>query len=154
MSWVRDMERRVLSEIGKLPADGSFEELPHDHHAFQAQDWRLRPVRAWRSRQFVVQLYNIPSEGVQRLSVQRTGANRYIREQNRNRRPISWEELMAVKAALGFDSWWAVELYPPVQHAINVADMRHLWLLPEAPQFGWRRSLAATAKEESHGQAT
>lgn len=97
----------------------------------------IYPTRAWKSRRFVVQLYEEPHRV--RLSVQRAGANAYIRPQNRDRRPISWEELMEVKRDVGFGDCWAVEVYPPEEDAVNVSDMRHLWLVDDVP-FAWRRS--------------
>jgi hypothetical protein len=33
---------------------------------------------------------------------------------------------------------WAVEIYPADGDVVAVANMRHLWLLPEAPAFAWR----------------
>jgi hypothetical protein len=29
-------------------------------------------------------------------------------------------------------------VYPPVDEIVNVANMRHLWLLDEAPPYAWR----------------
>lgn len=33
----------------------------------------------------------------------------------------------------------AVEIYPAERDIVNVANMRHLWVLPERLPFGWRR---------------
>jgi hypothetical protein len=137
-SATRETERIVRAEIAKLPSGGSFEEVPSHHHAWDL-DLLNRPERAWRSRLFIVQLYPCES-GAQRLSIQRTGSNAYIRASRRDERPISWDELMAVKAAIGFDTRWAVEVFPPDRHVVNVANMRHIWLLDEAPAYAWRRS--------------
>lgn len=80
--------------------------------------------------------------GATRLSVQRTGAHVLIRPENRDRRPISWEELMEVKTAMGLGDVWMVEIYPPVDpvdHVNNVIDARHLWVVPESVlPFAWR----------------
>lgn len=130
----RETERLALSELRSLPSDGSFDVLPAEHPAFGEPG---APVRAWRSRNFMVQLYDLPGEGALRLSIQRSLAAWPIRERNRDRRPISWEELMTIKAAVGFGDRWAVEIFPPDADAVNVADMRHLWLLEGAPAFGW-----------------
>lgn len=130
----RETERIVKAEIRSLPDE--LEEVPPGHHAFDLP-LTLKPVRAWTSRHFVVQLYE---EGEhRRLSVQRAGANGYIRPANRDMRPISWDELMTVKREAGLGGQWAVEVYPPDEEVIDVAPMRHLWLLPEAPPYAWSR---------------
>lgn len=33
----------------------------------------------------------------------------------------------------------AGEVFPAESDVVNVANMRHLWLLREPPPFGWRR---------------
>ena len=32
-----------------------------------------------------------------------------------------------------------LEIYPPDDQVIDVANMRHLWLLDEAPAYAWRK---------------
>lgn len=128
------MERTVLAEIRSLPADGSFREKSLDDPLYR----HVRaPRRAWMSRNFVVQLYDF--EEYPRLSVQRSGCSALIRERNRDVRPISWDDLMEVKAAVGYGDSWAVEVYPPDSEVVDVAMMRHLWILPEAPPYAWRK---------------
>lgn len=131
-------ERMSREEIRKLPKDGSFEEF--DMGTYRADP--AAPIQAWRSRFFTVQSYVVPgrqSDAVCRLSVQRSMANANIRPQNRDLRPISWEDLQAVKAAVGFGDRWAVEIYPPEADVVDVAPMRHLWILEHAPDFAWRK---------------
>ena len=38
------------------------------------------------------------------------------------------------------DVAWVVEILPAAESQVNVANMRHLWLLPEAPAFAGGRS--------------
>lgn len=130
----------VREAIAALPRDGSFVvQEPGDEDWPEGLRGRIgAPIRAWKSRNFVVQLHERPEEGLQRLSVQRAGANAGICPLNRDLRPISWDELMAVKAACGFEKVWACELLPPAEQVVDVAPMRHLWILPQAPAFGWR----------------
>ena len=52
---------------------------------------------------------------------------------------ITWDELMLIKCALGFADQDAVEVYPPIKDVVNVANMRHLWVLPEPLPFVWRK---------------
>lgn len=51
---------------------------------------------------------------------------------------ITWDELQAVKAAVGCGGLWAVEVYPAEGHVVDVANMRHLWLFVARPPFAWR----------------
>ena len=97
-------------------------------------DARLPPFEVWRSRHFLVQLFN--EDGVTRITVNRTH-----KPNGRDwAEGVSWDDLMQVKREIGRADLWAVELYPPDQHIVNLANMRHLWLLDEPPAFGWRRS--------------
>lgn len=42
---------------------------------------------------------------------------------------VSWDALQWVKGAVGYADCEAVELYPPDDRIVNVANMRHLWVL-------------------------
>ena len=91
------------------------------------------PLRAWRSRFFIVALWG---EGAQRrLSVCRTK----LTDDGQWAADITWDELQSVKAQAGFADDWMVEIYPPAEEVVNVANMRHLWLMSPAPEFGWKR---------------
>ncbi len=68
------------------------------------------------------------ANGVQRLSIRRADG----------REGVTWDELMAVKAEIGLAERWAVEVYPPDADVVNVANMRHLWLLDGRPIYAWR----------------
>ncbi len=49
---------------------------------------------------------------------------------------ITWDELMKIKFQLGFGDEWAVEIFPCQSQVVNVANMRHLWIVPK-PDFAW-----------------
>ena len=118
---IRDLVRTLPDQLALVPVE---EWLPR---------WPFEPDRApiecWRSRWFTVQVYAVPTDGAVRLSVQRTD----------RQDGISWDELQGVKAQIGRGDCWAVELFPPDERVVNVANMRHLWLLSAAPSFGWKR---------------
>lgn len=46
------------------------------------------------------------------------------------REGISWDDLAWLKDAAGYADREAVELYPRTGDVVNVANMRHLWILP------------------------
>ena len=86
-----------------------------------------------RSRAYLAQLFHEPG-GIIRMSVQRT---EWDERQNRFRDDISWDDLQRLKAEAGYGDRWAVEIFPADRAVVNVANMRHLWLLTEPPTFAW-----------------
>lgn len=107
-----------------------------------------RPVQVWRSMLFICMEFR--DCGHQRLTIHRS----VLESGGRNwLAGISWDELMAVKDQAGFGDRWAVEVYPPTSQIVNVANMRHLWLLPEPPPYGWRDARAATRADPARATA-
>lgn len=98
------------------------------------------PMQAWRSRRFLVVLW-IESNGARRLSIMRTEFDRNGVQLD----GISWDDLQRLKSEAGFHDECAVELYPPDAHVVNVANMRHLFLLAEPPAFMWGNSNGGNA---------
>ena len=119
-------QRRALAAENLRYAD-EFVPIPRS-------DWPLGSprglVKVWRSRDFLVQLYG--HEAAPRISVNRTSVKgeRFTDE-------ISWDELQRIKSGVGFGDKCAVEIFPPDANVINVANMRHLWLVP-CPEYMWR----------------
>jgi hypothetical protein len=93
-------------------------------------------IAAWRSRTLLVQVYAEPGRIV-RLSVCRAALTADGGYQD----GLSWDELQRAKAAVGYGDRDAVEIYPPDVDVVNVASMRHLWVLPIGVPlpFAWRR---------------
>lgn len=83
----------------------------------------------WRSREFLVQVFT--HEVAFRLSVCRTTITG-----DRWTDGLSWDDLQRVKRECGLGDRCAVELFPPDDQVVNVANMRHLWLV-DAPPFMW-----------------
>lgn len=90
------------------------------------------PLQVWRSKNFLAQVTKEPS-GFTRLSVQRCA----IDHNGHWVDGITWDELQQVKTECGLGEVWAVEVYPPEDMLVNVANMRHLWLVTDAP-FAWK----------------
>jgi len=93
--------------------------------------------RAYRSSQFFVQVYDLP-DGVIRLTVCRTAidGDDWAAE-------ISWDSLQDIKRRIGYGDSYGIEIYPREVDLVNVAAMRHLWLLAEPLHIGWFRSSGA-----------
>lgn len=95
-------------------------------------------THVWESRKFLVQMFDEDCfQGIdtRRISVCRVTMN----ESGRWDENITWDELMQVKREIGFGHWYAVEVYPADNDIVNVANMRHLWLLAQRLSIGWVR---------------
>lgn len=96
----------------------------------------FNPLRVWRSREFLVQEY-IENNHI-RISV--TDARKvhgFGKEDFKFGKAITWDELQWIKRQIGYDDRCAVEVYPPDDLIVNEANMRHLWILPEVPEYCW-----------------
>lgn len=92
-------------------------------------------TRALRNRDWLIQFFD--DNGIIRLSICRAKLDP---TGTRWADGITWDELQWLKAEAGFADSWAVEVFPPDDQVVNVANMRHLWVLPGAPDYGWGRS--------------
>ena len=90
----------------------------------------------YRSSDFLIQLFHVksPSQAMVRMTVNRTT----LGMDGDWKGDITWDELQALKHWIGYGDLWAIEIYPPADSTVDVANMRHLWLLYEAPDFGWK----------------
>jgi hypothetical protein len=105
------------------------QEFPHWQNA------RL-PIKAWRSRKYLVQLYECESAAypnLVRLSICRVKLSANGQWED----ALTWDELQSIKHEVGFGAWYGVEVYPPDKNVVNVANLRHLWLLPAPLDIGW-----------------
>lgn len=99
------------------------------------------PSKAYvdRGRGVVVQVWDdmtpgcngTPWQGTLRVAVKHTRASSPQQAMGRGfAKPISWDDMQAIK-----DHFWperiAVEIYPPREKIVDVADMRWMWVLPK-----------------------
>lgn len=106
------------------------------------------PIAAWRSNRFLVQLFN--ECGAQRITINRTMVDEV---KGGWLQGITWDEIQTIKRQIGFAERFAVELYPADSELVNVANMRHIWLV-DAPAFAWRRAPAMPSPIVDSAQAT
>lgn len=93
-------------------------------------------TRAWMSNKFLAQLFDVaPFNGIdtRRLSVNRVT----LKLDGKWDEDLTWDELMQVKREVGFSDWYALEVYPRDKDIIDVANIRHLWLLAVPLNLGW-----------------
>lgn len=99
----------------------------------------VAPFEVWRSRDFFVQFF-AESDAV-RMTVNRTHAPNGVVFAD----GITWDDLQRLKSETGRGDAWAIEIYPPDDEVVNDANMRHFWLLDEAPVFAWREQVTEMA---------
>lgn len=128
----RDQRRQLERDNAKLPKHLTI--VPRDEWPRVAlHDPDLLAV--WRSRTFLVQKFKAPPPALVRLSINRTTLSGDRWNDN-----ITWDELQAIKNEIGFFAQDAVEVYPPMRDVVNVANIRHLWIMAEPLGFAWRKS--------------
>lgn len=115
--------------------------VPGKGRAFTLTDSALmnRPQRAWRSSRFIACLYVEPGKLGRRLSVCRARLNDHGAYEDQ----LTWDELQQIKRECGFGDCDAIELYPRDDDVVNVANMRHLWILDDLSPLTWRDGTAA-----------
>ena len=86
----------------------------------------VKPVGVWRSRCFVAQVFEEPN-GLHRITVNRSDVDR----DGKWKDGITWDELQRIKEIL-FPGRVAIEIFPATKDVVNVSNMRHLWVLPDA----------------------
>lgn len=110
-----------------------FQDVPKDDWA-RKWEARIKPFRVLRNRHFLVQVFK--ESGILRVSVNRTR----LKEIGRWDDKITWDELQEIKSKLGYGEFDAVEIFPRDEDVVNVANMRHLWILTKATlPFIWRK---------------
>jgi hypothetical protein len=104
-----------------------------------------RRIRVLRSRRFMVQVFD-EANGVLRMSVNRTTLAKGGEQWEDG---IAWEDLQELKRQAGYGDRFAVEIYPKERDEVNVANLRHLWILTERLPFGWVACLENAPKEDA-----
>lgn len=100
--------------------------VPTEEYSHIQQPPGLEQV--WKDNKFLVQIYK-KENGVTRLSIRTIDGSD----------GISWDELNLIKLKVGFGNFDAVEVYPRQRDIVNVANMRHLWVLDKPIPFAWRK---------------
>jgi len=96
-------------------------------------DGPLKPIAAWRNARFFVQVCEEPN-GAVRISVNRT----QIDETYNMVAGITWDELYIIKNEIGYADKDCIEIYPAESTLVNVANIRHLFVLNEPHPFNWK----------------
>jgi hypothetical protein len=94
------------------------------------------PLKVWRSKDYLAVLYEQRADGMRRLTVNSTRRmpNRKRKSGTDWRDGITWDELQRVKNECLGEDVWCVEVYPAQDKLVDVANMRHLWVLDGPPE--------------------
>jgi hypothetical protein len=122
--------RRALEKENLLWPE-NLRQIPQTDWPTSSHPTSPKRIECWRSRAFLVQVFS-ECGGIERLSVCRTSHNGNRWEEN-----ITWDELQRLKAECGRGDRQAVEIFPADRDVVNVANMRHLWVLVEPLPFAW-----------------
>lgn len=98
-----------------------------------AYDGPLKPLAYWRNRNFFVQVCEEPN-GAVRISVNRT----QIDETYNFVGGITWDELFIIKNEIGYADKDCIEIYPAAGTLVNVANIRHLFVLDQPHPWNWK----------------
>ena len=129
MNTTRAQRRQLERNNAKLPE--RLQDIPRDQWPANAPPTIMR---VFRSRDFLVQEYEPPSAHViARLSICRTSISGNLWKDG-----ITWDELQRIKNEVGYGDADAVEIYPADGDVVNVANMRHLWVMDAPVSFAWR----------------
>jgi hypothetical protein len=123
----RNQRRQLEKENAKQPL--TLQQIPRS----QWPDLPRPPKEVWRSRDYLVQVYD-EGGGIERISVSSTTL-----QGERWADGITWDSLMLLKRQCGRGDRDALEVYPADRDIVNVANMRHLWLPAEPVAFAWRK---------------
>lgn len=132
MSDYKKLNYAIKKHVEKLLAGAIWKELDPKDCPFPAPGI----TRVWLSHKYLVMQFENESSAI-RLSMCRTtvkGGN--------SLNPIwddglVWDEIQAIKQAIGYGDRRAYEVYPEDCKVVNVANLRHIWLPLDDPQIGW-----------------
>ena len=102
-------------------------------------------IAVWRSRDYLIQIFREKNDVI-RLSVNRS----VLRPDGLWEDCITWDELNWIKRKVGYGDRYGIEIFPPDQDIINVANMRHIWILPRPLDVGWKSKNTREFKINCH----
>lgn len=127
MNITRAQRRQLARDNAKQP--NRLQDVPRE----QWPAPNAPQLRVLRSRDFLVQEFAEKAPAVVRLSISRTvvAGDRWLDG-------ISWDDLQRLKRECGYGDRDAVEVFPADVDVVNVANMRHLWVMEDAVPYAWR----------------
>jgi len=134
----RNMTRKELRERQRYleKANSKYTDrmvvIPKDQWPLDISNNLVERIRVLRNNKFLVQIFSEKTSI--RISVSRTE----LGKDGKWSENISWDDLQLIKHKIGFGDRMAVEIYPMDIDVVNVANMRHLWILNDDLDIGWK----------------
>lgn len=125
---IRDLQRQLHRDNERWPTTLT----PVPEEGWPPSMSNAKPIKVLRSRTFLVQVFH-EANGTTRLTVNRT----MITSTGEWEAGITWDELQELKRQAGFGASYAIEIYPRDRDVVNVANLRHLWVLETPLALGW-----------------
>lgn len=122
--WMQADAKRFGAKFVDLPTEGT-RQPP-------------RFIKAMRNRQFMVQVYEPEEHQAEHVLVRLSINYAILNDSGGWVDGITWDQLYAIKAAVGYGKHDAVEIYPGAAPLVNVANIRHLWVMRNPLPYAWR----------------
>lgn len=90
-------------------------------------------IKAYMSKEFLVQLYQEKNKPL-RITINKTTVTSTGNWEDN----ITWDEIQKIKNEIGFENKDCVEIYPAEKNIVNVANMRHIWVMEDLLDFSWK----------------
>ena len=132
MNVSRAVRREMERENARLPV--TLQTVHRDAWPARAHD--PNRVRVWQSRDWLVQEFTT-GDG---MAIARLSVHRGTLDGQRWADGVTWDQLQQIKREVGYGDHDAVEIYPADADVVNVANMRHLWIMAAKLPFAWRSS--------------
>lgn len=133
----REQARMLARENAKWPL--TMKQIPKEAWPEALHVAPHPPISVWRSRDYLAQVFREPSG--MRISVNRT----MVTQTGDWRDAIPWDDLQRIKREVGFPDVAALEVYPADEDVVNVANIRHLWIVPGIQPWWWFRDARSLA---------
>jgi len=128
ISTTRWQRRQLKRDNAQQPE--VLREVPRERWPNQSGD----QLRVLRSCDFLVQEFAAQAPAIVRLTVCRTSLAGDSWQDG-----IAWEDLQRLKRECGYGDRDAVEIFPSDADVVNVANMRHLWVMADPVACAWRK---------------
>lgn len=124
-NMLKESNAKYTADLAEVPK----EEWPEDYAILSNA-----PKELWRSNKLLVQVFE--ENNCMRITVNRTAIN----SDGSYKDGLTWDDLQAIKRHVGFGDKDAIEIYPADRDIVNVANMRHLWVMPSPISCAWRNT--------------
>lgn len=125
----RSLQKSQKEHLKQMNLPEKLTQVPKDKWPSSVETNR---IDVFISKKYMVQVFE-EENGIKRLSINKTVFNRTSWEDN-----LTWDELQNIKNSVGYSECDAVEVYPKSSDVVNVANMRHLFIMPNLLDFVWR----------------